>query len=222
MTDVVEHRITVQRTARYYTLGQVDDANELWLVVHGYGQLAARFIRHFRPIAMEQRLIVAPEALLRFYLDPHDRPASERRVGASWMTREDRETDIADYVRYLDQLVKQVDAGRNLPITALGFSQGVATIARWALHSAAPLSRLFFWGSLLPPDLDWPRAAQRFQGLQLRSIVGTQDEFSDEARLRQQQEWAQENGLDYASLAFEGGHTMDGPTLKRLAENTVP
>ena len=43
------------------------------------------------PLDDGSRLIVAPEALSRFYLgEVSQRPASERRVGASWMTREDR------------------------------------------------------------------------------------------------------------------------------------
>ena len=63
---VEEHRITVPRTARYYTLGEAVTASELWLVLHGYGQLARFFLRPFE--GMERgRLIAAPEALSRFY-----------------------------------------------------------------------------------------------------------------------------------------------------------
>src|SRR2546425_5855384 len=82
-----EHQFSTPRSARYFTLGSPQHAADVWLVCHGYGQLASRFLERFRPIAAERRCIVAPEGLSRFYLT--ESPA-ERRVGASWMTREDR------------------------------------------------------------------------------------------------------------------------------------
>src|SRR2546425_6931053 len=94
-----EHQFSTSRSARYFTLGSPQHAADVWLVCHGYGQLASRFLERFRPLEAERRCIVAPEGLSRFYLT--DSPA-ERRVGASWMTREDRLHEIDDYVRYLD------------------------------------------------------------------------------------------------------------------------
>ena len=44
MSGPSEHRIQVRRSARYYTMGDAGSAQELWLVCHGYGQLAARFL----------------------------------------------------------------------------------------------------------------------------------------------------------------------------------
>ena len=67
-------------------------ARELWYVLHGYGQLAAPFLEEFRAIDDGTRLIVAPEALSRFYEgDAQARLHKDASVGASWMTREDRE-----------------------------------------------------------------------------------------------------------------------------------
>src|SRR2546425_1041706 len=83
-----EHHLAVDKTARYYSLGEPGPATrQLWFVCHGYGQLAGRFLRHFEPLDDGSRVIIAPEGLSRFYLS--ESPA-ERRVGASWMTREDR------------------------------------------------------------------------------------------------------------------------------------
>ena len=108
-----EEHLTVQRTARYYTLGAAGPGlRQLVVACHGYGQLAGRFIRHFAPLDDGSRLVVAPEALSRFYLDePGTAPAAERRVGACWMTREDRLHEIDDYVRYLDALYARVTSG---------------------------------------------------------------------------------------------------------------
>src|SRR3954465_8151819 len=95
-----EHHIPVRRTARYYTLGDTSTTpRELWIVLHGHGQLAGAFIRYFGDLEDGGTLVVAPEALSRYYLVPIDSaPASERGVGATWMTREDRVHEIDDYL----------------------------------------------------------------------------------------------------------------------------
>ncbi|MDX1532557.1 MAG: hypothetical protein R3362_13590, partial [Rhodothermales bacterium] len=92
-----EHAVAAYRTARYCTLGpDAEAAREAWVACHGYGQLTPAFLRAFEPIAEPGRLIVAPEGLSRFYLPGH------REVGASWMTKEAREDEIDDYVRWID------------------------------------------------------------------------------------------------------------------------
>ena len=48
---VESHHIRVARRARYYTIGATTGAADIWLVCHGYGQLAARFIESFNAIA---------------------------------------------------------------------------------------------------------------------------------------------------------------------------
>ena len=110
-TVITPHTLHVRRTARYYTIGPTHGfPRELWVVVHGYGQLARRFMESFAPLDDGTRLVMAPEALSRFYLDPipERRLQAEPRVGATWMTREDRESEIRDYVAYLEHLASEV------------------------------------------------------------------------------------------------------------------
>jgi len=104
------HHLRVQRTARYYTLGGASPAlSAIWFLLHGYGQLAGTFIRYFSDLASDDSLLVAPEAMNRFYLASSEKATgAERPVGASWMTREDRASEIADYVEYLDALYDAV------------------------------------------------------------------------------------------------------------------
>ena len=93
-----ERFIRVERTARFHVLGDIRTCRELWVVVHGYGQLGRYFLNNFTGME-EGRCIVAPEGLSRFYLD-----AEHSRVGATWMTREDRLHEIEDHIAYLDRL----------------------------------------------------------------------------------------------------------------------
>jgi predicted esterase len=214
-----EQRLTVQKTARYYQLGEPGPATrEVWICCHGYGQLAGRFIRDFEPSATPSRVIVAPEGLHRFYLDPADRPAADRRVGATWMTREDRETDIADYVRYLDVLSARLlnDAPTHARLVGFGFSQGTATIARWAATTHRPLTRIILWGSGLPPDLDWSLAAARLQRLQVTLAVGDADAFVSAQQLVEQEALLRGHGIPFHTARFAGGHHLDADTLKQI------
>ena len=209
-----EHTLTTPRTARYFTIGSLEKAGELWIVCHGYGQLASRFLERFRPIADDQRCIVAPEGLSRFYLSDS---ASERRVGASWMTKEDRLHEIDDYVRYLDALYDQIATGKK-KVTALGFSQGSATACRWTMLGMARIDRLIVWGGEVPPDPDLGegRAAERLRHAHLTLVYGHRDEFftpkivaATEARLH-------DHDIPYELVPFEGGHEIDPATLRKL------
>jgi predicted esterase len=209
-----EHHFSTSRSARYFTLGSPEHAAELWLVCHGYGQLASRFLERFRPLETERRCIVAPEGLSRFYLT--ESPA-ERRVGASWMTREDRLHEIDDYVRYLDALYAQI-VPRGARVTALGFSQGTATVCRWTALGSARVDRLIVWGGEVPPDLDLAdaRVGERLRASGLTLVFGSGDQFftpkiiaATEARLR-------EHKIPYELVPFEGGHEIDDATLRGL------
>ena len=208
-----EHHLSVSRTARYVTLGEPGPAvRETWFVLHGYGELAGAFLRQFESLDRSARLFVAPEGLSRFYLGRvAEPPAADRPVGASWMTREDRLAEIDDYVRYLDAVCAQVSPAKK-SVTALGFSQGTATVCRWAALGSSRIDRLILWGGEVPPDLD----LKRLRVPKLTLVYGTRDEFfttkvvaANEARLRDQ-------GVPYELISFEGGHAIDEETLRRL------
>src|SRR2546429_3762725 len=175
--SVQEHRLTVARSARYFTLGG-KEPREVWFACHGYGQLAARFLDKLRVLDDGRRCVVAPEGLSRFYLSER---ATERRVGASWMTREDRLAEIADYVRYLDAVYDdvfgRVDRAR-LTVHALGFSQGAATVSRWTAMGKSRIDRLRAWGGEFPPDLDLTRrdGAQRLRAARVTPLYVRPDE----------------------------------------------
>jgi predicted esterase len=214
-----EHHIKVETTARYYVLGEGGRrTRELWLCCHGYGQLAGRFSRYFESIGTTDRVIVVPEALHRFYLDPPDRPAADRRVGATWMTREDRETDMADYIRYLDTLCAHTmtTVPPDVRLIALGFSQGTATVSRWAGVTQHPVVRLILWGAGLPPDLDWTVAGERLRRLRITLVGGAADHQMPVTRWAEQEELLASHDVAFERIDFAGGHQLDVATLQRL------
>jgi predicted esterase len=209
-----ERRISVPRSARYHTLGEPQGAREVWFVCHGYGQLAARFLERFRPLDDGSRCVVAPEGLSRFYLTESP---SERRVGASWMTREDRLSEIEDYVRYLDAVYRDVRPPSER-VTVLGFSQGAATACRWASMGSSRVDRLIVWGGEIPPDLDLAAspARERLRAVSLHLVYGSRDEYFTSKIVAATEDRLRAADVPYALVPFDGGHEIDEATLRRL------
>ncbi len=221
MNGAQEHFIATRRTARYVTLGPAapdvaqNAVQDVWFVLHGYGQLAPFFIRHFRVLDDGSRVFVAPEALSRFYLE-----SSDGRVGASWMTKEDRVHEINDYLAYLDALYdhvfSQIDRAR-VRVHVLGFSQGCATASRWAALGQARADRLTLWAGDLAHDLDLDAHAALFRPLDLTLVVGSRDQYLTPARLAEHEERLRRHALPYRLLPFNGGHHLDADVLHKLA-----
>ncbi len=214
-----EHRLRIGRTARYYTLGQPGAATrEVWLTCHGYGQLAGRFLEKLRGLEHGRRFLIAPEGLSRFYLSESP---TERRVGASWMTREERLAEIEDYVQYLDAVYADVVGSLDrtqVTVHALGFSQGASTVSRWAAMGKARIDRLILWGGELPPDLDIARepAAARLRAARLTLVYGREDRFITPKVVANITDRLRQHGIPYEEIAFAGGHELDDAVLRKL------
>jgi predicted esterase len=219
---ITKHHLTVTRTARYYTLGDpAAAATDMWIVCHGFGQLARSFIEPFRAIARPGLLVLAPEALNRYYLNREGgRAGANARVGGTWMTREDRLAEIDDYVRYLDALLREVggDIPSTVRVTALGFSQGAAVVARWLVHGEARLDRVILWCGLLPPEIHAEgEARSRLAQADLHVVCGREDPMIGAAQLRAQGELLSRADVPCRLVEFDGGHELDGAVLRSLA-----
>jgi predicted esterase len=198
-----EEHIEVTRHARVCVLGEPQSALEVWIVCHGYGQLATSFIEEFAHVASDTLCVVAPEASYRFYIDPPPAPAAQRRVGATWMTREDRETDIVDYIAYLDEVHRRY-VRDGTKVRALGFSQGAATVARWAARTTLRYDQLIAWGSDIPNDVTLATDAN------IIAVRGKRDEYLKDVE------------FTCPLIEFDGGHRMDRSVLAQIAAQRIP
>jgi predicted esterase len=221
-----QRHLTVSRSARYAIMGSLEEElTDVWIVCHGHGQLARRFLNRFLPIERADRLFVAPEALSRYYLEPPKAGPHppDTPVGASWMTSEDREFEIADYVGYLDQLHDEifsvVDRAK-VRLWVLGFSQGTATAARWIARGQVQPDRVIFVAGLLPPELDTESAARLVRRSPLTIVVGRQDNFATPERIAEQELRLKSLGIPYTTIRFDGGHEITPDVLMRLTETT--
>lgn len=215
-----EHRFRTPRSARYFTLGEPGPGiDDLWIALHGYGQLARDFLTGFEPIATPGRLIVAPEALSRFYTGSPDARAGGARVGASWMTREDRLAEIDDQVAYLDALASELlpQIPHGVRVRALGFSQGASAACRWASLGAARLDELVIWAGEIPADLPDPLLGERLARLRVHLVAGTRDRLVPDAVVLHQQDRLRKAGVAPLVHQFDGGHRLDGAVLQAIA-----
>ena len=220
LRTVSERTIEVPRTARYYMIGGDESGavDELWFVLHGFGQLAAEFAQYFGDLANGRRLVIAPEALNRYYVASASVPASERPVGATWMTREDRENEIRDYVRYLDLLHDHVARKHPRAKTAVvGFSQGGATAARWAQRGRTDIARLILWGATVPPDADLGAGPAAFRGARLTFVIGRRDQYISVASLDAERARLTAAGLSFDVVDYDGGHSIKRAVLVDVA-----
>lgn len=207
-----ENHLLVTKTARYYTLGELNNhTRHVWFLLHGFGQMAAPFLKLFQPLAQENTFFIAPEALNRFYLQ-----GSSGNVGATWMTKEDRLNEIKDYINYLNEIYELLELEKfpETRITALGFSQGASTVTRWANATPHRIDDVIVYAGevgaeLLPLHQHSPlkRTSNYF-------IYGTRDEFFPyEVFLKMKTTYTE---MNFTEIEFEGGHEIKPEILQKL------
>ena len=199
--------IKTSKTQRCFTHGDIKKATNLLIVLHGYGQLAEHFIRKFHQVP-ENYFIVAPEAMHHFYLN-----GSSGRVGASWMTKEDRINNIADNNEFLNNLVDFLQTEKQFSeLLVLGFSQGGATAARWNVQRN-DIDELILWASVFPPDLEESSVGNSKNGT---FVIGKHDEFYDSAA--QANEISKYKSLSFEIVEYDGKHDIDADTLINILD----
>jgi predicted esterase len=217
--------IRVPRTARYYTIGTPGAlVRDLWIVCHGFSQLAQNFAEPFRAFESDTRLIVAPEALSRFYLDSRPMHTQSSPVGATWMTRENREMDIADNTDYLDALYERLleslaneGAERDrIRVHALGFSQGAVAVARWAALGSAVVDHLVLWGHSIPDDVNLRALGDRRPGITVELVYGARDRLMAPEIAAAQRAVLEGSGVRFRMREFDGGHVLSTAVLREL------
>ena len=211
MTSPEYRSIVVPRHARIAIVGDVEEATEAWILLHGYGMLARGILHWFRAAARPGRVLIAPEALSRFYAESH----GVRHVVASWMTREARLDDIADITAYLDRVMSDI-VGPRARIEVHGFSQGVPTATRWLAQQAAMIDRLVCWGSNLPGDVDAEALMHRVREGRLHYVIGRKDTRIAPADVHADAERLRGAGIDVQVHEFDGGHRIDDGVLQAL------
>jgi predicted esterase len=190
-------------------LGQLSNqTKEVWLVMHGYAQLAAEFIQDFEVLNDGTRFIVAPEGLNKFYA----RGFGGKPV-ATWMTSEDREAEITDYINYLTVLYQSLIIPPQVKVVVLGFSQGVATASRFIHHTQQKIDDFVIYAGEIAAELVEP-LSNKIKSLPVTYITGTNDPFITPEKHQKVYELMHQ--LNAKIIEFDGGHEIKKEVLINL------
>ena len=215
---MIKKTLDVEKKARYFQIGSAHDkVSTVWIVLHGYGMLSEFFIQKFDQIKDKNTLILAPEALNRFYID-----TNYGRVGASWMTKEERQTDITENIRYLNGLMNSInkEIGHNrFKINVLGFSQGGATACRWVFNSEVKIENLIMWAGDIPKDTLIERNRKKWNSIKTHLVMGKQDKLINDKMKAKFLKLVTDYKLDYKLKLYDGDHRIYTDVLKELVKD---
>ena len=138
--------IPIQKHVRVFSSGNIKTADEVWLLFHGYGQDIKTFFEPFKQLN-SKKVFIIPEGISLFY-----QKGIHGKVGASWMTSENRELEILDQYNYLNQVFKEYELIKK-KINIFGFSQGASVAARWIEEFQIKVNRLIFWSGNIPDSI---------------------------------------------------------------------
>lgn len=199
------HFIETIQKLRIESVGDLNEnTTNIWLALHGYGQLAEYFKRHFIPLSHQGRVFVVPQGAHKFYLH-----GTEGRVGASWMTKEDRKMDIDNQRFFLNEVVSwAAKEAPNARFHMVGFSQGVATGMRFLGYSKTYIHSLLAWAGSWPPDLE-EESQKTLAQMPMSSWFGTKDPFIGKDK-REERIALYNNKFDLHPEVntYDGGHTL--------------
>jgi len=204
--------IQVSRTARYVLSSEPSkEVKNLWIVCHGYGQTATGFLNSFKSIFSKETLVVAPEGLSKFYWDGFN-----GKVVSSWMTKENRENEINDYVNFIEDVLNEIIPKLNnkLVCNAFGFSQGTSTISRWANRTKIKLNSIHLYSGQFPDDLleKWNKKILP----KLQFHIGNKDSFIKELELLKTKSKLNNHKIDFDLHTYKGGHKIDFNHLESI------
>ena len=212
-----KHSISFEFSSSYITYNQLTDTTEnIWIVFHGYGQLSKYFIRRFDVLDADKNYIIAPQGLSKFYVDE-----DYKNVGASWLTKEDKESDLLNQQKYLiklmDELKSKIDFSK-IKINLFGFSQGVSAFTRLLINYNMKIDNIIIWAGWVPDEF-FNINKNVLKDTNLFFVVGNKDKYYNNPIIKGYIEKFKKTlnkEIDY--FVFDGGHIVDRKVLKKINE----
>jgi len=203
--------ISISKTAHYYIQEPELQIEKVLFVIHGYAQLASDFINEFESLKSSAILVVAPEALSKFY-------NKARKPVANWMTSHEREDEIEDYINYLMALEEEIfnEYGK-LEKSALGFSQGVSTLFRWLIASKYKSTQIFACSGSIPPELTTSDVSTIKSSI-INYSYGDNDGLQSIESARKQINFLKSLSLNVIEQQYIGGHEVSEETMSMIKD----
>jgi predicted esterase len=169
--------ISYKTTNRYHTPGELNDQTEtVWIVFHGMGYLSTYFIRYFSELP-DKHFVICPQAPSKYY-----QGSQFKHVGASWLTKEDTETETINVLNYIDAVFKQEIIQKPKRLIVLGYSQGVSIATRWLASRQIKCDHLILHSGGIPKELTRADFSYMDQNTAVTYLYGDKDQYITEAR----------------------------------------
>lgn len=199
----------------YYAVSapETNSPAPLLLVLHGFGQVAAEFIKIFEPLVERGVLVAAPQAPHQFY-----KKLADRTVGFSWLTRYERDQSIQDFARYMEDFYALVQREHRLDtrrVFVLGFSQGVSMAYRMWAHSNIPLAGLIACGGDLPPDVG--EKLDALPALKVLLVHGRNDQIVPLRKAHEARAQLSAANMPVELFEFEDEHLIPPEAMPQIA-----
>ena len=205
-------KVSYQTTNTYSTLNELNsDTKNIWIVCHGIGFLSKYFISYFKDLNTDENYIIAPQAPSKYY-----QTKAYKYVGASWLTKENRDLEIENVLNYLEAVMDLENLPKDKNIILLGFSQGVSIVTRWMAKRKILCNHLVIHSGSIPTEFD----ASNFSylpNLKTTIIYGDNDEYLTPSKIEAQLTYAQSIFPNSPELIkFNGRHVMHPGSLEKL------
>jgi predicted esterase len=205
MATTEVHTIAASVHGRYLIrAADAEGAAPLLVGFHGYAETAEENLDQLLELRnLAHWHVVSIQGLHPFYR------SRLGDLGASWMTRQDRELAIEDNTRYVGQVLarvkEQLEVGE--PLVFVGFSQGTAMAYRAAAGSGHPAQGLIALGGDVPTEI-----LERDLGGFPRVLIGrgTEDKWYDAGKMEHDVDLLGTADIVPETCVFEGGHEWTG------------
>ena len=208
-----EKQVSYQITNTYSVLNRfTEKTKNVWLVCHGIGYLSRYFIRHFNHLDADENYIIAPQAQSKYYLK-----SDYKHVGASWLTKENTESEIENVLNYLDEVFMEENLSEAPNLIVLGYSQGVSVATRYLAHRKINCAQLILHSGKIPEELTSKDFAF-LKDTKVTYLYGTQDEYLKKGIIEVEEERMQSLfPNNFEIITYNGGHQFNTEIIEKLA-----
>ncbi|MBT0608956.1 alpha/beta hydrolase [Aequorivita echinoideorum] len=214
-TNGLEKKVSYTATNTYSVLNEYSDKTKnVWIVFHGMGYLSKYFINYFSELNSEENFIIAPQAPAKYYQD-----SNFKRIGASWLTRENTEDETKNILRYMDKIFETEIPKEINNLIVMGYSQGVSIATRWVASRKINCNHLLLHSGGIPKELKKEDFDFLNPKTKVTYLYGDNDPYITEARKTEAHLQASELfGKQLKVEVFQGVHEVNTNFLKELAK----
>ncbi len=206
-----EKEVSYRATNTYSTLNNINPKTKnVWLIFHGIGYLSRYFIRLFESLDKEENYFIAPQAPSKYY-----KGEDYRRVGSSWLTKENTKTETKNVLEYVDAIVAEEKIPEGTKLIVLGYSQGASIASRWIASRKIHCDAFVIISGGFPHELKKEDFTFLPNETKITHIVGEKDPYFEIEKVEAEKRRVKEILPQIEFRTHPGGHELD---IKSLSE----